>query len=666
MKDIKTKECNRTPKLRNPVSRMPKELMRDVVLKAKEKSHDISEAYGSSYSRESPEGYAGRKVESAEGRAIDVSVRAVSTAGRIMVKKSYEKLRGYRQEQPMAKEIRENMEGCAGDSANGNIKEKEIAKDRIKEKVREKRIQEKADLHGLLDEVRPSCGDIYGIPLGDKELKSQIAGLGQTDHRSDRIKTKIIQDQAVNARNIKAGKNRREMPNAGFKDNSRKSVKSSFRNIDEVILYAEKIRTGSDVMPDKQSLHTAVPKKNISATIPKKGIASAAMPKKQIEYANRVSRQMAVKSAGAAGEAAQSVKKTAGIAVKGITAAIKAAVSSTKALTALAATGGGLAVFLILVVGVIGGILLSGNTQSAEPLSQEVMDYAPVIQRYAQQYRIPEYAQVIQAIMMQESRGQGNDPMQASECPFNTRYGNSPNAITDPEYSIQVGIQYYAYCVQEAGCTNPQDLDKLKLSIQGYNYGNGYISWALRNHGGYSEVNALQFSQEQAAAHGWSGYGDPEYVSHVMRYYSGGNLFAGLFGNSQMVSVAMSQLGNDGGQKFWSWYGFNGRVEWCACFVSWCSDQCGLITSGAVPKFASCPAGVEWFRNNGKWKDNGYSPAAGAIIFFDWNGDGVSDHVGIVEKCENGRVYTVEGNSNDRVQQSIYIVDSSVILGYGL
>lgn len=268
--------------------------------------------------------------------------------------------------------------------------------------------------------------------------------------------------------------------------------------------------------------------------------------------------------------------------------------------------------------------------------------------------------------MMQESRGQGSDPMQASECPFNTRYGNSPNAITDPEYSIQVGIQYYAYCVQEAGCTNPQDLYKLKLSIQGYNYGNGYISWALRNHGGYSEDNALQFSQEQAAAHGWSGYGDPEYVPHVMRYYSGGNLFAGLFGNSQMISVAMSQLGNEGGQKFWSWYGFNGRVEWCACFVSWCSDQCGLIASGAVPKFASCPAGVEWFRGNGKWKDNGYSPAAGTIIFFDWNGDDVSDHVGIVEKCENGRVYTIEGNSGDAVRQEIYLESSASILGYGL
>lgn len=160
-----------------------------------------------------------------------------------------------------------------------------------------------------------------------------------------------------------------------------------------------------------------------------------------------------------------------------------------------------------------------------------MLDYTLVIRRYANEYGILEYVQVIQAIMMQESRGQGNDSMQASECPFNTRYPNSPNGITNPEYSIQVGIQYYAYCVQEAGCTGPQDLDKLKLSLQGYNYGNGYISWAIQNHGGYSEANALQFSQEQAAAHGWSGYGDPEYVPHVMRYYSG------AMGNGRITDI---------------------------------------------------------------------------------------------------------------------------------
>lgn len=270
------------------------------------------------------------------------------------------------------------------------------------------------------------------------------------------------------------------------------------------------------------------------------------------------------------------------------------------------------------------------------------------------------------AIMMQESGGRGTDPMQASECPYNTQYPNTPGAIQDADYSIKVGVQYYADCVREAGCQSPQDMDKLKLSWQGYNYGNGYISWALEKFGGYSEANALQFSQEQAAAHGWSGYGDPEYVPHVMRYYSGSGWFVGLFGNGQLVTIAKSQLGNEGGQKFWLWYGFTSREEWCACFVSWCADQAGLIQKGAVPKFSLCTAGVDWFQAQGKWQSGGSIPTPGTIIFFDWNHDGSSDHVGIVESCDGTTVHTIEGNSGDAVRQNSYTVNSQSILGYGL
>ena len=140
----------------------------------------------------------------------------------------------------------------------------------------------------------------------------------------------------------------------------------------------------------------------------------------------------------------------------------------------------------ILIVGIIGGAAFIGSSQISEPLSAEVLAHTPVIQRYASEFGIPEYVSVIQAIMMQESGGRGTDPMQASECPYNTQYPNTPGAIQDADYSIKVGVQYYADCVWEAGCKSPQDMDKLKLSLQGYNYGNGYITWAIRKHGGYS------------------------------------------------------------------------------------------------------------------------------------------------------------------------------------
>lgn len=149
----------------------------------------------------------------------------------------------------------------------------------------------------------------------------------------------------------------------------------------------------------------------------------------------------------------------------------------------------------------------------------------------------------------------------------------------------------------------------------------------------------------------------------------------GVYGSDDMiVQVALSQIGNVGGEPYWSWYGFNSRVEWCACFVSWCADQCGYIETGVCPKYAGCVNGVQWFKDHGQWADNSIEPSPGMIIFFDWdspNGesgpqDGLSDHTGIVEKVENGIVYTVEGNSGDACRQRQYSVGYYEILGYGI
>jgi hypothetical protein len=401
----------------------------------------------------------------------------------------------------------------------------------------------------------------------------------------------------------------------------------------------------------------------------------ASMQKQQVEKSLQAMQkaravQMARKSAQASAESGKAVLQVTGkgskLSVQGITAAIqKGVVALEKMGKWIAAGGGAFLLVFILIVGIIAGAAFSSSSESSESLSDEVLAYTSVIQQYASQYGIPEYVSAIQAIMMQESGGRGTDPMQCSESPYNTRFPHTPGSITDPNYSIEVGVQTFADCISQAGCSSPQDMDKLKLAWQGYNYGNGYIGWALQR-GGYTEANALQFSQQQAASHGWSSYGDPEYVPHVMRYYSGGSLFAGLFGNQQIVSVAMGQLGNSGGQKFWSWYGFDSRVEWCACFVSWCADKSGLIASGNVPKFSLCSDGVSWFQGQNKWQSGGTTPTAGMIIFFDWDHDGNSDHVGIVEKCEGGRVYTVEGNSSDQVRQRNYAVDYASIMGYGV
>jgi hypothetical protein len=137
--------------------------------------------------------------------------------------------------------------------------------------------------------------------------------------------------------------------------------------------------------------------------------------------------------------------------------------------------------------------------------------------------------------------------------------------------------------------------------------------------------------------------------------------------NDALINIAEMQLGNVGGQPFWSWYGFDSRVEWCATFVSWCTNQLGYIDNGTVPKFASCRIGAKWFKDNGQWATGGYSePVAGDIIFFDWNGDGIANHVGLVVGNDGSTVYTIEGNSGDVCRRRSYSINSSVILGYGL
>ena len=561
MRDIKERVRDKNPKIRNPATRLPKELVRSAVLKAKEKPRELHEK--SSGQSDSPTQYGIEKIES-------VQYRAASVAGKTIGKTTY----------------------------RGGKKLAGVTYRKIKER---KRRQEEAK---AAEEAMEQ-----GAESGKKLIK-------------------LKPEQAALA-----------------KENGKRQVKAAPRVVKVSGLSQEKIKT-------QASVQTQQVEKSLQA----------------MQKARAV--QMARKSAQASTESGKAVLQVTGkgskLSVKGITAVIqKGVVALEKMGKWIAAGGGAFLLVFILIAGIIAGAAFSSSSENSESLSDEVLAYTSVIQQYASQYGIPEYVSAIQAIMMQESGGRGTDPMQCSESPYNTRFSHSPGSITDPDYSIEVGVQTFADCISQAGCSSPQDMDKLKLAWQGYNYGNGYIVWALQR-GGYTEANALQFSQQQAASHGWSSYGDPQYVPHVMRYYSGGSLFAGLFGNQQIVSVAMGQLGNSGGQKFWSWYGFDSRVEWCACFVSWCADKSGLIASGNVPKFSLCSDGVSWFQGQNKWQSGGTTPTAGMIIFFDWDHDGNSDHVGIVEKCEGGRVYTVEGNSSDQVRQRNYAVDYSSIMGYGV
>lgn len=467
--------------------------------------------------------------------------------------------------------------------------------------------------------------------------------------------------------------------------------------------------TSAPQMPQANNIRTPTAKtiktvertgEAIKQTASSTGTATIKAPGRTIKTANSTAKSVeqvgssTIKTAEVTFKAAQKTAIESAKTAQRIRAAVKAAATTAKALAAAAAkaakaliaaaqelitviaAGGGVALLVIvLVIMCFAGMMFASDEDDTEilPITEEVKAYEPLIQKYAKEHGIGDYVLLIQAVMMQESGGRGTDPMQCSECNFNTLYPHAPGSITDPEYSINVGIQNLADCLQTAQCESPMDMDAIKLALQGYNYGQGYITWAMNKYGEYTKANAVEFSINAAERSGWSSYGDMDYVPHVLRYYPLGQILYDPDTSELIVEVARSQIGNVGGEPYWSWYGFTERVEWCACFVSWCADKCGYIDAGIIPKISGCIDGVQWFQERGQWIGNRTEPIPGMIIFFDWEDesdggglDGQPDHVGIVEKVENGRVYTIEGNTSDSCRERSYPVGYYQILGYGI
>lgn len=206
--------------------------------------------------------------------------------------------------------------------------------------------------------------------------------------------------------------------------------------------------------------------------------------------------------------------------------AIRMAAATIRALFMAIFAAGWLAILAIIICCLFGAAFYFFGDDSSRNyilVSAEVEAYTPAIRKYAKEYGIEDYVELIKAVMMQESGGKGKDPMQASECGFNTEYPQKPNGITDPDYSIKCGVQNLKSVLDAAKVQSPVDMDRIKLALQGYNYGNGYIPWAVSKYGGYSKANAVEFSELEAKQHGWSSYGDKEYVDHVLRYYPYGD-----------------------------------------------------------------------------------------------------------------------------------------------
>lgn len=410
----------------------------------------------------------------------------------------------------------------------------------------------------------------------------------------------------------------------------------------------------------------------------KAAIKTAEKTAKATQKAAQATAKAAQKAAEMARQAAIAAYKAAVAAAKAIAAAIKAIAAAIKELIAAIAAGGWVAVVVIIVICLIGLIVAScfgiffssedtGSTQTMQQVVQEInLDYQNKLDDIKNSNTYDE-------LEMSGSRAVWPEVLSI----YAVKTTNDPDnpqevaSMTDEKKQLLKDIFW------EMNEISYETEEKTETVIVETDDGEGNIvEEEVEETTVYLYITVSHKTVEEMMSQ--YGFTEDQKVQVAELLAQDSSMWAsvlyGIYGaDDQIVAVALSQLGNVGGEPYWSWYGFGSRVEWCACFVSWCADQCGYIETGVIPKYAGCVSGVNWFKDRGQWADNDIEPAPGMIIFFDWDNkgssgpqDGESDHTGIVERVEDGIVYTVEGNSGDSCCENHYAVGYYEILGYGI
>ena len=380
-------------------------------------------------------------------------------------------------------------------------------------------------------------------------------------------------------------------------------------------------------------------------------------------------------AAHAARAAARAAVVAAKVAAKATIAAVKAIIAATKALIAAIAAGGWIAVLVIVIICLIGlligscfGIFFSGEDSGSGYTMQNVVQ--EINDDYQQQIDTTKANLSHDVLEMSGSRAVWPEVLAVYAVKTTTDPDNPQEVATidDSKKAILTDIFW------EMNQISSRTETRTETVITETDDGHGNIveteSTVTQT---YLYITVSHKTAEEMAEQYGFDKEQKEQLAELLAEENRSLWSAVLYGiyteDGAIVSVALSQVGNVGGEPYWSWYGFSGHVEWCACFVSWCANECGYIDTGVIPQYAGCVNGVQWFKDRGQWMDGSAEPAPGMIIFFDWddeNGqDGLSDHTGIVEKVENGRVYTIEGNSGDSVRQNSYPVGHYEVLGYG-
>lgn len=506
------------------------------------------------------------------------------------------------------------------------------------------------------DTARPYVERGRAFAKKQTERKRQVKNQAVPSDRTPRIKPpSAVQAPRQTERPVKMAKQPAQAIGQAAKDTDRgakNAIKSAQRTV-------------------KTTRQTAKTAPRTAKTVIKTADHTATETRKTVQSAARAAKT----TAHAAHTAAKSAAATAKAAGKSASAAAKSVLASVKALVAAIATGGWIAVLAIVILCLIGlliaspfGIFFSGeDSGTGRTMPTAVRE---INLEYERKLAEIENSAAHDRLELSGSRAVWPEVLAVYAVKTTTDPDDSQEVATMDDEKKELlkeifwAMNEISHRTETATTTQTVETDDGKgdIMVEEVEVTATTLYITVTHKTADEMVDAYNFSTDQRTR-----------LAELLAEENSGMWSAVLYGigtgDVEVVAVALSQLGNVGGQPYWSWYGFESRVDWCACFVSWCANECGYLDAGVIPRFASCSIGIQWFRERGLWQDGGYEPRPGDLIFFDWDDedgqDGSPDHVGIVEKVEDGTVYTVEGNSGNACRERQYAIGHDEIYGYG-
>ena len=519
-----------------------------------------------------------------------------------------------------------------------------------------------------------ACDDARGRTFAKKQAAKWAERKQQVKNRavqSDRLPQVKPQDAAKAPRQVETAVNTVETPVKTAKRPAQamgqtakatgRGAKGTIKSAQRTVKTAQRTAKGTV----KTAQHTS-----------KTAIKTADHTAKSAQKTAQATAKAAKMTAHAARAAAKTAAATAKAAAKGISATIKAIIASVKALVAAIAAGGWVAILAIVIICLIGlivgscfGIFFSGEDSGTGQTMPAVV--REINQEYEGKLDEIKNGTAHDALEMSGSRAVWPEVL-AIYAVKTTTDPDNPQEVATMDDSKKELLKEIFWAMNEI--SHRSETATITQTVETDDGAGNIVEEEVEvttttlyitvTHKTADEMaDAYNFTADQRAQLA-------ELLAEENRSMWSSALYGIGVGDGEIVVVALSQLGNVGGQPYWSWYGFNSRVEWCACFVSWCANECGYLDAGVIPKTAGCISGSNWFKDRGLWQDNSYEPRPGDIIYFDWDNkgssgpqDGLADHVGIVEKVENGLVYTVEGNSGDSCRENRYAIGHYEIYG---